>query len=211
MKTSESIQKIAEALCNVQAAIEPAVFNSVNPHFKSKYANLNSVYNACRHLLVDNGLSIVQFPATSPVEHGPSVALTTRLMHESGEWMEDTMVVPLGKATAQQYGSALTYARRYALSAIIGIVSDEDDDASGAERTQPSNNQTGKNPVQAKPSEAQMRQFHKLGAEAYGPDWNEKRPELVDWVTSGRSKSSKHLTAVEWQKLMDGMKAKVEA
>lgn len=129
MKTSESIANLAAALCNVQASIEPARFNAVNPYFKSKYADLGAVYEACRHLMADNGLSLVQFPSVPPVESGPAVALTSRLMHQSGEWMEDTLIIPLSKATAQDYGSGLTYARRYALSAIIGIVSDEDDDA----------------------------------------------------------------------------------
>lgn len=150
MKTSESIKELAAALCNVQAALEPARFNSMNPYFKSKYADLNSVFEACRHLMSDNGLSLVQFPSTAPVEYGAAVSLTSRLMHESGEWMEDTMIIPLVKATAQDYGSALTYARRYAVSAIIGIVADEDDDGNQAQGGGVSGRNVTKKPPKAK-------------------------------------------------------------
>jgi hypothetical protein len=134
------------------------------------------------------------------------------------------MVIPLAKPSPQEYGSALTYARRYAVSAIIGIVADEDDDGNRAQGHEASGRNVTKNPPRAKqngnaktavdateqkPSDEQMKQFHALGTEAYGPDWNEKRAELVEYATGGRTTSSKHLTLDEWQKLVAGMEKKL--
>jgi hypothetical protein len=136
MKMSENISDLSKALTAVQAALEPARFNAMNPYFKSKYADLGSVFEACRHLLADNGLSISQFPGTPNTEF-PAIALTTVLMHESGQWIQDTLVMPIAKASPQDVGSALTYARRYVLSSIIGIVADEDDDANRAQHAPP--------------------------------------------------------------------------
>lgn len=211
MKTSESIKELATALCNVQAALEPARFNANNPFFKSKYADLNSVYDACRHLMADNGLSLVQFPSAAPIENGPAVALTSRLMHQSGEWLEETMIIPLAKATPQDYGSALTYARRYAVSAIIGIVADEDDDANQAQSAHRPKAKPAITANQQKPSDDQMKQFHAAGTAVYGDEWSEKRAKIVEYVTDGRTSSSKHLTLDEWQKALNGIKAKADA
>lgn len=194
MKTSESIKELAAALCNVQANIAPAKFNAVNPFFKSRYADLNSVYEACRGLMTENGLALVQFPSIPPIEIGPAIALTSRLMHESGEWLEDTMVMPLAKTTAQDYGSGLTYARRYALSAIIGIVSDEDDDGNQSE------------PI----TDGQKKALHAAGNAVYGDAWDDKRPELVEAITKKRTRSSNGLSSAEASKLIEGINAKAD-
>ena len=147
MNKSPNIAALAAALNKVQGQLTPALFDANNPFFKSKYASLSSVFAACRDLLADNGLSVSQFPATPNPGFGPGAALTTLLMHESGEWLEDTLFIPIEKATPQAYGSALTYARRYALSAIIGIVADEDDDGDRAQR--PAKKETKKKPQAA--------------------------------------------------------------
>jgi len=121
------------------------------------------------------------------------------------------MVIPLAKATAQDYGSALTYGRRYALSAIIGIVTDDDDDANQA---QPTQKQLGKKKTvtasQQKPSAEQMKQFHTAGSALYGDEWDEKRPGIVQYVTKKRTSSSKHLTLAEWKEAMNGINAKAD-
>ena len=98
-----------------------------------KFTPLDDVIDYIRPLLSDNGFSYVQFPDTPP-NGEPVVALTTRLMHTSGEWLEATMTMPIpqlsGNANAaQNYGAALTYARRYALTSILGLATDEDVDA----------------------------------------------------------------------------------
>ena len=133
MKTSESISKLANSLLSAQKAITFAAKDAVNPHFKNKYANLESVIDAIKSPLNDNGILFTQ--AFSPSEHG-YLALTTRLIHCSGEFIEDTLTLPLQKNDAQGYGSAATYARRYALSAITGLYQ-ADDDGEEAAKPQP--------------------------------------------------------------------------
>ena len=124
MNTSESINKIAVALLQAQRAITFAVKDSSNPHFKSKYADLSSVIEACKPALNNAGICFIQMMA--PSDHG-SIALTTRLLHESGEWIESTATCPLPKNDPQGYGSANTYLRRYGLAAAVGLYQDDDD------------------------------------------------------------------------------------
>ena len=126
MKTSEQISELAAALAKAQGMMENAVMNRVNPHFKSKYADLAAIFDAARKPLSANGLAIVQ-------TIGDGV-LHTRLLHTSGQWIASEHPLPMS-GRPQEIGSALTYARRYSLSALIGIAADEDDDANAANRS----------------------------------------------------------------------------
>lgn len=130
MKTSEQISELAAALAAAQGMMENAIMNRLNPHFKTKYADLAAVLNAARKPLSANGLAIVQ-------TIGDGV-LHTRLLHTSGQWIASEHPL-LMSGRPQEIGSALTYARRYSLSALIGIAADEDDDATGAEKTHRTN------------------------------------------------------------------------
>lgn len=132
MKTSESIAKIAEAMAIVQKGMQPALKDSANPFFKSKYADLASVSAACKDLMAANGIAVIQSPGECADKQ---MSLTTRLIHKSGEWIEGTLSIPLPKFDPQAYGSALTYARRYSLAAFAGVVTDDDD---GNAATRPS-------------------------------------------------------------------------
>jgi hypothetical protein len=129
MKTSESIDKLASALLKAQQAIRFAAKDSKNPHFKNSYADLESVIDAIKAPLNDNGIVFLQLP--SPSDDG-KLHLTTRLMHESGQWMEDTAVAPLPKQDPQGFGSTLTYLRRYSLSAVTGLYQADDDGNAGS-------------------------------------------------------------------------------
>lgn len=124
MKTSEQMTKMPAALLKAQATITFAAKGSVNAHFKNKYADLAAVIDAVKSALNDNGIAFVQ--TASPSQDG-FLNLTTRLIHESGEWIEDTLTMPLQKCDPQGYGSAMTYARRYSLAAITGLYQDDDD------------------------------------------------------------------------------------
>lgn len=124
MKTSESIKQLSAALLKAQRSIKFASKDAKNPHFKSTYADLPAVIDAIKPALNDAGLVFLQ--TFSPSEAG-FIAVTTRLMHETGEWIEDTATVPLPKSDPQGYGSAATYARRYSLAAITGLYQDDDD------------------------------------------------------------------------------------
>lgn len=126
---SDSITALAAALAKVQAVVEGAKKDSANPAFKqgnkvSKYADLASVWEACRRPLTEHGLSVVQFPGEMADNR---MTMTTQLSHESGEWMRGTLSIPLSKTDAQGYGSAVTYARRYALAAVVGVCPEDDD------------------------------------------------------------------------------------
>lgn len=125
MDKSESINELATALSKAQGEMSAAKKDTTNPFFKSKYADLSSVWDAARTPLTKNGLSVVQ--TTNPTD-GKSMELVTTLIHSSGQWIKGTMVMLPTKQDPQGMGSCLTYMRRYALSAILGI-SQEDDDA----------------------------------------------------------------------------------
>lgn len=120
---STSIGELATALCKAQAAIGGAKKDSTNPFFKSNYADLQSVWDACREQLGKNGLAVVQ--TTELNESG--VTIVTTLTHSSGEWMRGKLNLHPTKNDPQGIGSAITYGRRYALAAIVGIYQTDDD------------------------------------------------------------------------------------
>lgn len=130
---SQEISKLAKALIAVQRELSPAMKDSKNPFVNSHYASLNSVMQTCREALLQNGIWLTQLPVPAPVELGAGyIGLVTKLTHaESGQWQSSFIVAPLPKNDPQGMGSALTYCRRYALTAMLGIVT-EDDDAEGA-------------------------------------------------------------------------------
>lgn len=124
MVTSESINEIAGALAKAQGEMAPAVKDAMNPAFRSKYADLAAVWAACCPALTKHQIATVQ--DATLCERGVSV--TTRLIHATGQWMEfGPLTVPMSKQDAHGVGSATTYARRYGLSAALGIVADDDD------------------------------------------------------------------------------------
>lgn len=123
MSTSGGLAKLAEALAKAQSVMGGAAKDKTNPHFGSKYADLASVMDACREPLAQNGLAVVQTTTSNP----DGVAVTTKLLHSSGESIESTFWLPVVQKTPQGYGSALTYARRYSLSALVGVAAEDDD------------------------------------------------------------------------------------
>lgn len=134
---SENTGDLSTALAKAQAQMKAATFNKTNPHFKNKYADLAAVLEAIRKPLADNQLSVTQ---TTEIREGGFVLVTT-LRHSTGQWIASEYPLPVG-AKPQELGSALTYARRYSLSAIACIAADEDDDAEAARE----NGQTSSSP-----------------------------------------------------------------
>lgn len=130
---SDSITHLAAALAKAQAAIAPAALTGENPHFRSRYADLASVWDAIREPLTSNGIAVLQLPAT--VDHrGETVVVTTILAHRSGEWISSELAMRPVKSDPQGIGSCLTYARRYALAAIAGVAPDDDDGNAASDR-----------------------------------------------------------------------------
>ena len=134
MNKSESIAGLAAALAKAQGAMKGAVKDSANPFFKSKYADLASVVEAIRAAFSANGLSYIQTVQSSDIDE---VRVETMILHSSGEWIScGVLALPVSKNDAQGYGSALTYARRYSLSAAVGVAP-EDDDGNAAVAAKP--------------------------------------------------------------------------
>jgi hypothetical protein len=124
MYKSETIGKLAEALSKAQGMMKGAIKDSQNPFFKQSYADLSSVWEACREPLSKNGLSVTQTTRTG--DGGEPVIITT-LLHLSGEWVSGELQMKPVRTDPQSVGSAITYGRRYALSAIVGIAPEDDD------------------------------------------------------------------------------------
>lgn len=124
MQKSESIKEIATAMATFQEEVKNITKDGTNPFFKSKYATLENLRETVKEPLHANGLSYSQFPD----EDG----LTTILMHVSGEWMMATARLQAKDQTPQGQGSAITYMRRYALAAILGLATEDDDDGNAA-------------------------------------------------------------------------------
>lgn len=128
MNRSDSIANLAKALALAQPALKNPPLDAVNPHFRSRYATLAAHIDSVRLPLATQGISVVQ---STRIDVPGAVVVVTSLIHSSGEWISSELALPSG-GTPQTYGSALTYARRYALAALCGIVGDEDDDANAA-------------------------------------------------------------------------------
>ena len=132
---SPEINELALALVSAQAEFSVVPKGSVNPFFKSKYAGLPEVVSHTAPVLAKHGLAISQFITYS--EHGGD-ELLTYLIHKSGQFIAYSMRLHLAKDDMQSFGSACSYARRYAYMSCLSIISDEDDDANAATKAKSS-------------------------------------------------------------------------
>lgn len=146
MSQSQEIKELAKALAAAQASLSAAKKDSINPHFRNQYASLQSIWDTAREVLAPNGFSVVQ---TFGPTDGTRLDLTTTLMHVSGQWVSGTISITPTKQDPQGIGSAATYARRYSLAAILGIVADEDDD--GEQASKPRESASVKSPPREVP------------------------------------------------------------
>jgi hypothetical protein len=131
MKMSDSIAQLAEALSKAQGQIDDATKTGVNPHFRSKYADLAAVRSVIREPLAVNDISVIQAPRTPNGE----VEVETMLLHKSGEYISETLRLPVGKWDAHGIGSGISYARRYGLMSILALAADDDDGNGAVEKT----------------------------------------------------------------------------
>lgn len=145
--------KITAALIKLQGDLKNVPMDSVNPHFKNKYASLLAVREAIQKPLAENKLAMTQ---TFRIMDGGQFVLDTTLRHESGEAITSTF--PISGATPQQQGSSSTYARRYSLLAMLNLVGDPDDDGTAASAPEPSRaSQRGQRPAQAAPGQPRQK------------------------------------------------------
>lgn len=173
MNKSDSIAKLSEALSRAQGELKPAPLNSTNPFLKNRYADLGSVIEAARPVLARHGLSVTQLVNGD----GERIGVETVLAHATGEWISETVSLALsdekGKSGAQVAGSIITYLRRYALAAILGMYADEDNDVHKAEGGRPAQAQASTNGNGHKPGPSRQQllaafDHRKAEAETYG-------------------------------------------
>lgn len=132
-QTSQTVAKLFESLSSAQAVIKSADKNRVNPHFKASYADLAAIMDVVREPLGRYGLCIIQCPTAD----GQAVSVTTVLGHSSGEFVTSTLSATAVQNTPQSIGSAISYLRRYAISAMLSIATEEDDDGNAASTPPP--------------------------------------------------------------------------
>ena len=212
---SATVGKIAEALCAAQAELPAAIKNGKNPHLKNRYADLNAIYEAARDTLAKHGLAVVQ---TMQPTDGSRAHVRTTLLHKSGEWIAGELTMPLDRqGGAQGMGSAITYARRYSLSAIIGIVTEEDDDAEAAQgRGKPAQAKVKQVRQEAAASnsdpmsEAQRKKLFATAKEAMGDASREEVLMEISDIVGREIESSNALTRAEAAKVIDALEARLQ-
>jgi hypothetical protein len=174
--SSEKITELARTMISVQQSLVPALKDGINTYTESSYATLKSVMEVCRSVLLSHGIWMTQYPVSVEVGH---LGLVTKIVHaETGQWQSSLIEMPLPKNDPQGYGSAITYARRYGLSALLGITTEDDDAESAMPREQtekqgshPSAEQTKKmaqNQKQQRPdNDFKIRQLPRLDGVTY--------------------------------------------
>lgn len=193
MRTSENIIEISKAMNLAQREMRPAIKDSTNPHFRSKYSDLASVMDAIREPIGNNGLSIWQDATLEET----GVSVTTRIVHVSGQWVEfGPLTIPIGKKDAHAVGSACSYGKRYALCAALGVVSDDDDDGNKAvssyekrQNNRPNNNNKNfvdPNEMIENTSKSNNNHFHDVGNMIQEISKNEE--EIVKYISKQQIK-----------------------
>lgn len=183
MQHSDTIGKLADALAKAQAEIKAIGKDRTNPHFKNRYATLDAILDGIRPTLAKHGLSVVQ----GVVTYGEGEAVETTLVHSSGEWMRNFVPMKVGKQDAQGVGSALTYGRRYGVSALLALSTDEDDDGEQAVKT------PAKKPEQKQEPKAQAAE--PSGNTPIGTEWDGTDADALSFIFPVKFKGheGKHL------------------
>lgn len=140
MHQSQTIQALSKALVAAQSELSNVGYDKANPHFKSQYTSLAAICNEVRPVMNRHGLAVLQLPGYTVIGDATIKTLTTRLLHQSGEWLEETMILNPVKDDPQGVGSAITYCRRYSLPGVGLIASSDgtDDDGDEASATKAS-------------------------------------------------------------------------
>lgn len=196
MKKSEQIEQLAAALCKAQAEMAGAKKTAKNPFFKSNYANLEEVIHCIRQPFADNGLSFMQFPLAEEDRAG----VETIILHSSGEWISNKLMLKCSKVDPQGMGSAITYARRYGLQAAVGLPSEDDDGNAATAQAKPKAkgiSETQKANIMALINKAKFQPEHIVKA--------------ISWASSGATEKLDDLSQPEAAKLIGFITKKVDA
>ena len=186
---SEQTAELAAALAKAQAAMGPAVFNKVNPHFKNRYADLAAVFSALKPFH-ENGIS---FTCATQFREG-TFLLRTTMRHSTGQWIAADYPLPLN-AKPQEIGSALTYARRYSLSALAGVAADEDDDGEATRKTNGNGHATEHNADTLQAMTDTLDKASKNGMDALKAAWIKLPKEARDTLNAALERRFKPTAA----------------
>lgn len=223
MKASESNAEFYKAFIKFQGEVKQPRKNATNPHYRSTYSTLDEVIKTVTPTLTKYGLAILQ----EITGDGTVVTVITRLIHESGEWIEtDPLTLKCDKSTPQGQGSAASYGRRYALSAMLGISSEDDNDGNGADKgkpapaTKPAEQTKPTKPAEESPASFDIAHGRRTFYAAMGDvatqtgtpkEYAEKCGKAFIYKAMGVD-STKKLTPEQWAALtnsMDGLKKSV--
>jgi len=193
-ESSEQINELATAFAKAQAEFAVASKDKENPHFKSSYADLTSCLEAVKGPLAAHSLSVMQLPRVE----GQNAEVKTILLHASGQWISSTLSMPSSRNNAQGLGSALTYAKRYGLMAMLGITTEEEDDDGNAACASGQQQQKQKAQVKLYDNNNTVHQEHlvkfldthkvvpasyyeQVGKGLDGKDWK-VLPQVIEWA-----------------------------
>jgi len=204
MKTSDNIEHLSTALAAAQGALKNPPKNKVNPHFKSRYVDLSDGLDAIRECLSKNGLAFIQGTSISD----GMIVLNTRITHKSGQWLESDYPVG-GLGRPQEMGSAMTYARRYALFSLVGVAGEDDDDGNAAQAAEAAPVK-GKAAKQMEPGLTPDDSEKLMGVIKGAMDFCETAPQLSDWATENKDKIAM-LLPVHRKDLQDHYKSRRDA
>lgn len=214
MAQSKLINELAAALSKAQGEMQAAIKDKVNPFFKSYYADLGSIWDAARPVLSKYGLCIMQ--TTELAADRNQVIMVTTLAHTSGQWMKSYLPLNPSKNDNQGMGAAITYLRRYSLSAIVGVVCDEDDDgetAAGRGKTQNTQQPPAQNsqpPVAAPIERVGKTEIIALTTLIQNLD-EESNKSFLDWIKKNfNAQSIQDIPKVCFEKCMVSLNAKIK-
>lgn len=216
MEMSAEINELTAALVASQGKFQAVAKDKDGYNYK--YATLQNIVENTRPYLVENGITVMQFPTNTE----RSIGVTTLMSHTSGQWVRSAFTMPIQHGTkmsdAQESGKVITYARRYAYAAALGIVVDEDTDARRPPPPPPPPRPAQNKPKQVKkktvvdPNEAllpnQRKKYHATGKGKYGDEWDDKRPAIALYVSEKRTDKTNELTYDELGEAIKQIKAK---
>jgi hypothetical protein len=205
MNKSDSIASLSKALVLAQSKFPQVNFNSTNPYYNSSYADLGAVIETAKPIMAECGLAVSQL-----VEGENShVGITTMLLHESGEFISSFVTIPVeGKNIAQESGKAITYLRRYALSAILGLFSDADNDGNDVHKTDQKAPEKKAEPKSESLSDETLYDcMNSKVIELFAKSWNTEKAAAAGEVSKMKSsgKITGKMSLAQYQKLADGV------
>lgn len=178
MPQSEKIGELAKAIAAAQAEMKPVKRENENPFFKSRYADLASVWEAIKPFHA-HGIAVTQIPFDAGLG---MIGLTTQLTHESGEWISGSLALPVSKEDAQGVGSAITYARRYAIGCLTGVVTEDDDDGNQAVQAKPAQRFAQQKATVAQKMAEIRQDIKQIVEEPFNPEVCPPADGITDWT-----------------------------